>query len=189
MKSLPRILMTSAILFVASLFVFPMWKITLEAPQYPDGLAMYIWIDKITGSTDYTLQNINILNHYVGMKKIEPESIPELQYFPYIIMGIIGLGLIALFANNSKVYLLWVVIVVVLATLGLYDFYLWEYDYGHNLEATAPIKLPGVTYQPPLFGTKWLLNFKATSLPSTGGVLFGISILLGGTAWWIRRKK
>ena len=38
---------------------------------------MYIWVNKIGGESKSTLQNINILNHYVGMKKIDPESIPE----------------------------------------------------------------------------------------------------------------
>ncbi|MCU0650108.1 MAG: hypothetical protein MUF00_19120, partial [Gemmatimonadaceae bacterium] len=46
----------------------------------------------------------------------------------------------------------------------------WQYDYGHNLDVeNAPIKVPGMTYQPPLFGTKKLLNFTATSWPAIGG--------------------
>ena len=58
------------------MFVAPLWKITLEAPQYPKGLGMFIWINKITGTEPSTLQNINIMNHYIGMKAIETDSIP-----------------------------------------------------------------------------------------------------------------
>jgi copper chaperone NosL len=51
----------------------------------------------------------------------------------------------------------------------MYDFYQWGYDYGHNLDPTAPIQVPGLSYQPPLFGHKRLLNFDAYSLPDVGG--------------------
>ncbi len=46
----------------------------------------------------------------------------------------------------------------VLAAVGLYDFYMWEYDYGHNLNPHAAIKIPGMAYQPPLIGSKMLLT-------------------------------
>ena len=95
MKRLPQFLMFAAALSLLALFFMPMWKIQLFAPQYPDGVEMHIWINKIGGNSPGTLQNVNILNHYVGMKEIVPDAIPELQYFPYIIGAMIGLGLIA----------------------------------------------------------------------------------------------
>ena len=181
--------MITAALMPLILFVAPMWRITLEAPQYPEGVTMYIWVNKITGDTPSTIQNINILNHYVGMKYIEPESIPELRYFPYIVIGLVVLGLVAFLSKRPALYLTWTILFVVLAGLGIYDFYLWEYDYGHNLSPDAPIKIPGMAYQPPLFGTKMLLNFKATSLPHWGGVAMGVSIMLGFLAYFSGRKN
>ncbi|UTW63381.1 hypothetical protein KFE98_04265 [bacterium SCSIO 12741] len=183
MKQLPRLFMLLAVLLTMQLFLFPMWSITLVAPQYPDGITMFIWIDRITGDTEYTLQNINILNHYVGMKYIEPDSIPELQYFKYVVLAISLLGMGALIANRKYLYLSWFILVALLGALGIYDFYLWEYDYGHNLSETAPIKIPGMVYQPPLIGTKMLLNFEATSLPATGGWLFGTGLMLSLVAF------
>ena len=62
---------------------------------------------------------------------------------------------------------------------ALVDFYLWGYDYGHNLNPEAPIKIEGMSYQPPLIGTKQLLNFTAFSGPDIGGWIFiGIGALL-----------
>jgi copper chaperone NosL len=188
MKYLPRILMLVGVASLLMLFLFPLWRITLYAPQYPDGVTMYIWINKIEGEEPGTIQNINILNHYVGMKYIEPDSIPELVYFPYVIMALAFLGLVAAVWNNAKGYLSWAILFVVIAALGLYDFYLWEYDYGHNLSDTAPIKIPGASFQPPLIGTKDILNFVAESYPHTGGYFAGISSLLAGAAWWFRRR-
>ena len=82
-----------------------------------------------------------------------------------------------------------IAILLVLGTLGIYDFYLWEYDYGHNLSPTAPIKVPGMAYQPPLFGKKMLLNFEAYSYPSWGSLFFGLSAVLGLAAWWLSPVK
>ncbi|MBU2525563.1 MAG: hypothetical protein KKC03_03065 [Bacteroidetes bacterium] len=189
MKIFPRLIMVAAALLLLLVFVFPIWQITLLAPQYPDGVTLYIWVDKLTGSEPGTLQNINILNHYVGMKMIEPDSIPELQYFPKIIYGMIGLGLLIALIGKRHLYYVWSLILGVLGILGLYDFYLWEYDYGHNLSPTAPIKVPGMAYQPPLFGEKMLLNFTAQSYPEMATYVFGIAIFMGYLAFRFSRKK
>ncbi len=188
MKNLPRILMIIAVILLGTLFLFPMWRITLIAPQYPHGVTMYIWINKLGGDTPGTLQNINILNHYVGMKYIEPDSIPELKYFQYIVIGMGLLGLLCAWIDRSRLYLTWAVIFVLLAIAGIYDFYLWEYDYGHNLSPNAPIKIPNASFQPPLFGSKEIINFTAISLPHVAGICTGVSILLGFCAWWIKKK-
>lgn len=174
---------------MATLFVFPMWKITLIAPQYPSGVTMKIWIDKIGGDEPGVLQNVNILNHYVGMKYIEPESIPELRYFPYIIGAMIALAFVAAAINRPGVFLAWGILAVILAIAGMYDFYLWEYDYGHDLSDTAPIKIPGASFQPPLFGVKQIISFTAKSFPDLGGYMTGLSIFSSYAAWWLSRKK
>lgn len=176
-------------LLLLLLFVTPLWRITLLAPQYPGGITMYIWINKITGDSEFTLQNINILNHYVGMQFIEPDSIPELKYFPYIIGAMSLFGVITAFLKSKKLVLTWIIAMVVLGILGIYDFYLWEYDYGHNLSANAPIKVPGMAYQPPVIGSKMLLNFEAISYPYWGGLFLGLSILLAFVSYFIMAKK
>jgi copper chaperone NosL len=189
MKNLPRYLMIIAAILLIFLFFFPIWQITLFAPQYPGGISMYIWINKITGDTPGTLQNINILNHYVGMKLIEPDSIPELKYFQVIIAGMGLFALVLAYIHKKPLYLAWVVIFILLGAAGIYDFYLWEYDYGHNLSPTAPIKVPGMAYQPPVFGKKTLLNFVAYSYPSWGSLFFGLSVLSGFLAFILFKKK
>ncbi len=184
----PRLLSVIAVVCLLMLFFFPLWEITLIAPQYPDGITMYIWINQITGDSPGTLQNINILNHYVGMKMIEPDSIPELVYFPWVVAGLAVFGLLAALINKPWFYFTFTLAFVVLGALGIYDFYLWEYDYGHNLSETAPIKVPGQSYQPPLFGSKMLLNFNALSYPGTGGIFTGVAMVLSILAFWIRKR-
>jgi copper chaperone NosL len=70
-----------------------------------------------------------------------------------------------------------------IAIVGLIDFWKWEYDYGHHLDNEhAILKIPGMTYQPPLIGAKQLLNFRAVSLPSVGGILAGVALALAVAA-------
>lgn len=172
------------IFLVASLsliltYFFPLWQITLDAPQYPEGIGMYIWLDQITGKNKHDLDNINGLNHYIGMKKIIPDSIPELKVMPYIVACIIFLGLLVILFNKKWLGWIWLILFIGLLSYGLYDYYQWGYEYGHNLDPKAAIKVPGMSYQPPLIGSKQILNFTSTSMPSIGGFLMGLAILAG----------
>lgn len=180
-----RLIVLAAALSLITLFFVPMWKIDLQAPQYPEGLGLLISIHTIEGVGPHDLKNINGLNHYIGMKEIVPDAIPELAYIPWILVGLIGWGILA--AATGKRWLLysWFAALVLSATAGLVDFYLWGYDYGHNLDAEmAIIKIPGMTYQPPLIGTKNLLNFTATSLPTIGGWIAIVAGMLAGWRSW-----
>ncbi len=181
--------MLAAAVALPLMFAFPIWKITLEAPQYPKGLGMYIWINNIKGSEPHTLQNINIMNHYIGMKPIEPDSIPELKFMQYIILAMTGLALLLVFLNKWQLNLVWVILLTLAAVMALYDFYLWEYDYGHNLDPSAAIKIEGMAYQPPLIGKKQIMNFLAISFPRMGSLFLALSILCGGLAVYFGLKN
>lgn len=190
MKPLHRILTALGALSLLGLFLFPMWSITLEAPQYPKGseLGIKIHINTVEGSRPNDLDNINNLNHYIGMKRIEVDSIPELKYMPYIVLGLVGLGLLIAAFGRRWMNLVWIALLTTAGALGLYDFWLWEYDYGHNLDPHAIIKIEGMSYQPPLFGTEQLLNFTASSYPDIGFAFIALGALLVGAAWWLSRK-
>jgi len=192
MSWLTRGLMALASIIMIGVFVQPLWEITLYAPQYKEGLRMIIWVNKIEGGTPHDLRNINLLNHYVGMKKIDPESIPELKILPIIFGFMILFGLVVAITGNTKLLYTWVVLIIIIGIASLVDFWWWEYDYGHNLNPHAPIKIPGMAYQPPMFGCKNLLNFRACAFPSTGTYLLAISGTLGvisAAIEFFRRRK
>lgn len=174
MKKITKILIIASSLAMIAAFLTPIWMIDLEAPQYPEGLGMQIWISKITGD----LNTINGLNHYIGMKKIEPDSIKELTVMPYILGGLIAFGIVTAIAGKKKLLAVFAVVFLIAGIAGGVDFYMWEYDYGHDLDPTAAIVVPGMSYQPPLIGSKQLLNFVAHSYPDTGGwIVIGAGIL------------
>ncbi|MBU1095113.1 MAG: hypothetical protein KKB34_01420 [Bacteroidetes bacterium] len=173
-----RALIIFASILLIGVFLFPIWRIDLNAPQYPEGIGLRIWVNKITGANDFDLQNINKLNHYIGMKKIIPEAIPELKIMPFLIGFLILFGLVAAFLKKKSLVMVWISTIVMMMIIGLYDFYIWGYDYGHDLNPEAPIKIPGMVYQPPLIGSKQLLNMNSVSLPDIGAYLIGISLLI-----------
>lgn len=179
------IAMWAAAIAILGVFVFPLWKISLHAPQYPQGLGINIWIDRIEGATPHDLQNINGLNHYIGMQAIVPESIPELRYMKYFALGLAGLAAVVALVRRRWALIAWTALAFALAGAGMYDFYKWEYEYGHNLSPDAAIKIPGMSYQPPMIGTKQLLNFTTTAYPGIGGLLamLGVGLGVAALAW------
>ena len=168
------LLITSGIGLIISIFV-PLWAIYLEAPQYPEGLGMFLHANKITG--DYEI--INGLNHYIGMKEIHQEDFWEFKILPYALGFFAALAFLTVFLNNKKWLYFFAALFLIFGVAFMVDFYLWEYDYGHNLNPNAAIVVPGMSYQPPLFGFKQLLNFGAYSYPDIGGwIMFGVGIIL-----------
>ena len=168
------LLITSGIGLIISIFV-PLWAIYLEAPQYPEGLGMFLHANKITG--DYEI--INGLNHYIGMKEIHQEDFWEFKILPYALGFFAALAFLTVFLNNKKWLYFFAALFLIFGVAFMVDFYLWEYDYWHNLNPNAAIVVPGMSYQPPLLGFKQLLNFGAYSYPDIGGwIMFGVGIIL-----------
>ncbi len=185
-----RVLLAVAALLLSLTYFFPLWEISLDAPQYPEGLGLEIWINQMQGQHPGDLNKINNLNHYIGMKHIQPKSIPELKIMPWIMRGVMIIGLIAAATGRRSILILWLLVFLVMAIAGLVDFYMWGYDYGHNLDTQhAIIKVPGMSYQPPLIGSKKLLNFKAISLPGIGGWFAIASFVIGALIWLYDRRR
>jgi len=183
---LARLFVLASSLLLLGLYVLPLWTVRLRAPQYPEGLGMHIRINTVEGATEHDLTNINKLNSYIGMKRIDPDSIPELRLMPWIVGGLIVTGLLTAWFGRRRLIYFWTGAFVAIAVAGLVDFWRWEYDYGHNLDMeTAIIKIPGMSYQPPLIGSKQLLNFTAVSLPGSGGLLAGAALTLALAASYL----
>jgi copper chaperone NosL len=160
-----RLLVALASGALIALYFLPAWRIDLFAPQYPEGLTMYIWINKLSGDVDI----INGLNHYIGMKHISAEMFPEFKYLPYVVAAFILLGMLAAISGKRIMLLIYVACTFIGGILVPYDLYKWGYQYGHDLDPNAAIRVPGLSYQPPVFGHKRLLNFDAYSYPDVAG--------------------
>jgi copper chaperone NosL len=172
---------------IVVLFV-PLWQIELAAPQYPEGLVLKMYPNKLGGNVEV----INGLNHYIGMKTLHANNFIEFTILPYII------GCFALFCflvtiiNRRKWLNILFISFVAFGIIAMIDFYRWNYNYGHDLDPNAPIQVPGMSYQPPIIGYKQLLNFGAYSVPDTGGWIFiavGLLLLTAVTIQFLKNKK
>jgi len=153
----------------------PMWRIDLQAPQYPEGLRLLIYANKLAGNVDI----INGLNHYIGMKTLHANDFAEFKILPGIIVFFSVLFITAAFIAKRKWMNTLCILFVAFGILAMVDFWRWEYDYGHHLNPDAAIIVPGMAYQPPLIGFKQLLNFGAYSVPDMGGWIFvGVGAVL-----------
>lgn len=189
MSKLSRMFIALAGVLLGGMFVFPLWSIGLIAPQYPEGLGMLIGVSTISGQSPNDLNNINELNHYIGMKVIDPSSMPELRIMPWIVGALILLAILAAVSGKRALVTTWLVSLSALGVAGLIDFWRWTYDFGHNLDIEhAIIKVPGTVYQPPIFGSKQILNFTATSWPSVGAWLAAAAFVAGVVALIIARR-
>ncbi|MDI1356149.1 MAG: nitrous oxide reductase accessory protein NosL [bacterium] len=177
------ILALSAVCLVASLYV-PIWQIDLDAPQYPEGLNLKIWADKLAGDVDI----INGLNHYIGMKTLHAENFIEFHVLKYIILFWALFALLTTVLGRKKILYLLFFSFLAFGIIAMADFWRWEYNYGHDLDPHAAIIVPGMSYQPPLIGFKQLLNFGAFSIPDIGGWLYIASGALMLTAVLIESK-
>jgi copper chaperone NosL len=189
LSPLHRNLILLVALFMVAVYFVPLWYISLTAPQYPEGLSMNIYINTVKGGSPHDLKNINLLNHYIGMAEIVADSIPELVFMPYVLGYMIFGALVTFLWPRAYMVALGLVNLILVAIAGMYDFWRWEYNYGHNLNPEAPIVVPGMTYQPPLLGCKTLLNIDACSIPHAGAILLFVSVALLIFILYIEKKK
>jgi len=181
------LVLISGILLIIVLFV-PLWRIDFWAPQYPEGLVMLMYPSKLAGDVEI----INGLNHYIGMKTLHTKDFIEFTILPYLI-GAYALFCFLVYFINKKgglAALFWAF--AIFGVVAMFDFYRWEYNYGHNLDPSAPIQIPGMSYTPPLIGYKQLLNFEVYSIPHIGGSIFfgtGIILLIAYVLPLIKKRK
>ncbi|MDR3694782.1 hypothetical protein [Mucilaginibacter sp.] len=184
MKSLTRVLIIISATLMFGAYFFPLWHILLDAPQYPEGLELKIWLNGLSGN----ISQINGLNHYIGMKFIVADDFKEFKILPYVFGLLTLIGFAAAIAKSRRLLWVWFISLCLFAIVGFSDFYIWEYNYGHNLNPHAAIKIEGMNYQPPLFGYKQLLNFTAGSLPDTGGFFVGLGGILAAAALFYKPR-
>lgn len=179
-------LLAAAGLLVATYF-FPLWNLTMFAPQYPDGLRLDIYSYTLVGGNGgQDIKEINVLNHYIGMHDLVNESFSEFQWMPFVIGGL-GLLLLRTIVHGKVAALLDVTMLFVyFGAFSMWSFGYKLYRYGHDLAPDAAITVPG--FMPPMFGYRQIANFEVYSYPRLGSYAMAGAILLLVSAmtrkWW-----
>jgi hypothetical protein len=174
----PRVLLAFALLGLAPAFFAPLHNLTMFAPQYQEGLRLDIYSYKLEGGNkNQDVKEINVLNHYIGMKDLVTEDFTEFKWLPFVV-GIFGLLFLRAAVLGKAAHL--VDVTVLYAYFGL--FALWSfaykmYQYGHQLDPKAAVRVD--PFMPPLFGYKKLANFEVYSYPQLGSyALFAVAVVL-----------
>lgn len=185
--SLPgRLLVLAAAIVLAATFLFPLWHMTFVAQQYPEGLELYIYSHALVGGDDGNdLTEINVLNHYIGMKELIPEDFSELKWIPLVLGAIIVLSLRSVVVGTLGSVLDVLVLSGYFGAFSLWSFWYKLSTYGHELDPRAAVKVDPFT--PPVFGYNMVGQFEVWSYPSPGTWLmlaFGLLLLAALVVSW-----
>lgn len=154
-------------------FTQPVWRISMEAPQYPEGLSLDIYAYKLEAGNDgQHLTEINTLNHYIGMAPIDRRAMSDLDWIPFA-LGALALFTLRVAAVGNVRSLVDLAVLTAYVTAFAFGRFAYKlYTFGHNLSPDAPVTVE--PFMPALLGTKQIANFTTHSLPQLGSGLLGI---------------
>lgn len=156
-------------------FLYPMWQISMFAPQYPEGLSVDIYSYKLVGGHNGNdIAEINELNHYIGMQTIDRAQLADLDWLPFAfgILTMIGLRVAAI--GNVRALIDFVALSMYFGAFSMGRFWYKMYSLGHHLDPKAAFKMEPFT--PVMFGTKQVANFLTQSYPQTGTILIATAL-------------
>jgi hypothetical protein len=185
-----RLLLVLLVVPLLLSFAFPLWQIRMKAPQYPDGLKMDIWSYQVVGGNDgHDIQEINVLNHYIGMHTITREELRDLDWIPFGVVAMALLALRAALLGNVRTLIDLSMIAFYISAVAFGRFVWMLYDFGHHLDPKAPVKIE--PFMPVVIGSKQIANFLTHSMPQLGSLLMGAFTIgvWGITAWYLWRGR
>lgn len=165
----------------------PLWRIHLVAPQYREGLSIEMYTYKLVGGHNgQDLAEINTLNHYIGMKGIEPADFVEMKWIPFAIGMFVLVTLRALVIGRVGSLVDLGVMFLYFGGFSLASFAYRLYSYGHNLNPKAPMAIE--PFMPVVIGQQQIANFVQTSLPMIGSMLLAGYLASVVAAIWVSQR-
>ena len=176
------LLVTAAALLVISIFL-PYWRMRLNAPQYPGGLYVTVFVDRMEGD----VAEIDGLNHYIGMAPLGEAAQIERSLAP-IALAVIVLMIIGVAFVHSKWFAIFAIPAMTFPVVFLADMWIWLWYYGNHLDPTAPLSSSIKPFTPTILGTGHVGQFSTTSWLLPGWYLAFLAAILTGVGLHYRRK-
>jgi hypothetical protein len=168
-----RVVLGLLTIFVALSFTAPMWFINMKAPQYPEGLDLYIYSYKVEGGNDGNdLLEINVLNHYIGMAPLDRAAFSDLDWIPFLFAAMIIFALRTAVIGKVRSMVDLLVMTTYAGIFGFGRLYYKLYTFGHNLDPRAPVTVDPFT--PVMIGKKQIANFLTEAGPGLGTIYVAI---------------
>jgi copper chaperone NosL len=176
------LLITAAAMLVASTF-FPYWRMRLNAPQYPNGLFVTVYVNHMTGD----IAEIDGLNHYIGMAPLEEAAQLERSLAP-IALAVIVLMIVGVAFIHSKWFAVFAIPAMTFPLIFLADMWIWLWYYGNHLDPTAALSSSIKPFTPMILGTGHVGQFSTTAWLLPGWYLAALAAILTGVGLHYRRK-
>lgn len=145
----------AAALLLLSL-LWPYWTIHLYAPQYPQGLAVQVYLTRAGGD----VAEVDELNHYIGMAPLA-EAAPMERALAVYLVAVAALALLAVRFSGRRVPFVLAAPAILLPLIFSADLYYWLARYGHSLSRAAPIHMDPFT--PTLLGSGVIAQFRTAA--------------------------
>lgn len=187
LSTVARLVLIAAAVLMLAVYTQPLWNLTMFAPQYPHGLRLDIYeYGMVGGNSGQDIKEINLLNHYIGMRDLATDDFTEFLWMPFALGAIALLLLRAAAFGTLKELVDATVVFGYVCGFALWSFGYRMYRYGHDLAPGAPVKVDPFT--PPVFGHQKIANFDVYSYPQTGAYLLtALALLLVAMVvrtWW-----
>jgi len=167
---------------------YPMWYMYLDSNNFPNGIGMSIWathpgdpedIAKLDGG----LKEVNVLNHFIGMKEISKETMPIFSVLPVVLVILAIACVAAAFIRKKWASSAVVILFALVSAGGVFALAYSLYTFGHNLDPTAAITID--PFMPGIYGEHSLAQFTTYSNFYWGTYLLVIAFLFTVVAWVI----
>lgn len=148
-------------------FSAPLWKISMTAPQYPGGLYMDVFAYKLVGGNEgQHIAEINTLNHYIGMRKLDAAASADLDWIPFALGALVVIALRVAAIGKVRDLVDLAVMTTYVSAFAFGRFVYRLYVFGHELDPHAPMKIK--PFMPVVLGHKTVANFETFSMPQAG---------------------
>jgi hypothetical protein len=179
----PTIVLSIARLALLVSIFLPYWHMELIAPQYPDGLGVTAYVNRLEGD----VREIDSLNHYIGMRPLGDAAQLERS------LSVFGLiALVLLVEGATHIHSRWAALLAVPAILFpaifLLDLHWWLNNFGQNLDPTAALSSSIEPFTPPVLGTGLIGQFETRASMGLGLKLAIFTSVLTIVGLWLHRR-
>ncbi len=174
---LPTLFLGLAVFCILVSIFQPYWRMSLEAPQYPNGLHVQAYVNRLEGD----VAEIDGLNHYIGMRPLEEAARLERSLSIYLIV-VVSLLVVSASVVHTKWAALLSLPAVLYPAFFLADMYFWLRTFGQNLDPTAALSNAIEPFTPPLLGEGFIGQFKTVASADKGlflAILASVLIMIG----------
>lgn len=171
-----RVVLAVLVVPLVLAFTAPLWRISMTAPQYLNGLWMDVYAYKLEGGDDgQHINEINTLNHYIGMHRLDKTAAADLDWIPFALGALVLMALRVAAVGSVKDLVDLFVMTGYVSAFAFGRFVYRLYVFGHDLAPDAPVRVK--PFMPVIIGHKTVANFETYSYPQAGSYYLGAFVV------------